>query len=29
MHENLRSFKKDDEHFKEKMAFYKNKYSLT
>ena len=29
MHENLRSFKKGDEHFKEKMAFYKNKYSLT
>ena len=29
MHENLRSFKKTDDHFQEKMAFYKNKYSLT
>ena len=28
MHENLRSFKKADDHFKEKMAFYKDKYSL-
>lgn len=29
MHENLRSFKKSDDHFQEKMAFYRNKYSLT
>ena len=29
MHENLRSFKKTDSHFQEKMAFYKNKYSLS
>ena len=29
MHENLRSFKKDGTRFQEKMAFYKNKYSLT
>ena len=29
MHENLRSFKKTDDRFQEKMAFYKNKYSLT
>ena len=28
MHENLRSFKKTDDGFKEKMAFYKDKYSL-
>ena len=28
MHENLRSFKKSDSHFQEKMAFYKEKYSL-
>ena len=28
MHENLRSFKKSGSHFQEKMAFYKEKYSL-
>ena len=28
MHENIRSFKRGDSHFQEKMAFYQNKYSL-
>ena len=28
MHENIRSFKKSDNRFQEKMAFYKEKYSL-
>ena len=29
MHENLRSFKKDDTHYQEKLAFYAQKYSVT
>lgn len=29
MHANLRSFKKGDNHFQEKVAFYQDKYSLS